>query len=262
MAIDLIDEKVQRKFSKSSLQYDVLASLHREIGRELIAKIDPIKFCDVVLDVGMGTGWLTYRLTNILPDANIIGLDFSSEMIDVAKKRDGDFFTLQGNAENLPMKNNSVDLIMSNLAYQWVGNLNQTFAECRRILKNEGKLLVTMFGYETFHELFESLSYSYGKDNILPIKRLETLENVQKALDNNGFQSLTVKSERIKVRYPSMFDLIKWIKGIGANGLKKDIFIGKEFLKRADDFYKTHFKDKFGIYASFEIFWIISEVRE
>ena len=258
MAIDLLDDKVQNKFSESSLYYDALASLHREIGRELYGKMKDVEVCDNIVDIGMGTGWMTNRLSHIFPDSKVIGLDFARGMIDVARKRDGDFAILQGDAKKLPFADNSVDIVASNLAYQWMSDLPQTFKECRRILSPKGQLFITMFGFNTFKELFSSLRYVYGENQELPIERLYKEEDVKSALDQAGFHDAEIKTETIQVRFPDMMALIKWIKGLGANGLKKDIFIGKEFLQKTENYYQQNFTDRFGIYATFEVIWITS----
>ena len=67
---------------------------------------------------------------------------------------------------------------------------------------------------------------------------------------------INIDSEKVKVRFPDMMSLIKWIKNIGANALEKDIYIGRELLARMNDYYNLHFKDRLGIYATFEVIWV------
>ena len=257
MNIDLLDDKVQHKFSESALNYDVLASLHREIGRELYAKMNHVNDFDVIVDVGMGTGWMTNRLSHIFPDSKVIGLDFAQGMIDMSRKRDGEFTILQANAQRLPFKDQSIDVLASNLAYQWIDELESSFKECRRVLKNRHNLFLTLFGYNTFCELFEALSVAYGADKALPIERLYRYEDIAQAVKASGFSHSDVHVETIKVRYPDVMALIKWIKGLGANALKRDIFIGKDLLEKTTQYYEQRYKDKFGIYATFEVIWVI-----
>ena len=69
-------------------------------------------------------------------------------------------------------------------------------------------------------------------------------------------QSAQVKEERIKIRFPDMLALVKWIKDIGANVLERDIYIGKDWLAKASEYYDQHYRDRFGIYATFEVVWI------
>jgi malonyl-CoA O-methyltransferase len=59
-------------------------------------------------------------------------------------------------ANHLPLSNNCVDIIISNLMMQWCGNLNQLFSECHRVLKNDGLILFSTFGPDTLKELKKS----------------------------------------------------------------------------------------------------------
>jgi hypothetical protein len=57
------------------------------------------------------------------------------------------------------------------------------------------------------------------------------------------------------VNFTDMASLVKWIKDIGANALPREVFVGKQLLEKADAHYEKNFKDKFGIYATFEVIW-------
>ncbi len=50
--------------------------------------------------------------------------------------------------------------------------------------------------------------------------------------------------------------LLKWNKEIGANVLNSPVVIGKEWLQRADQYYQAHFKDRFGVTATFQVIWL------
>lgn len=254
--LSALDRKIRESFCEASVQYDVLASLHREIGRELTKKLKQIDNAQTILDVGMGTGWFTKRLKNFFSESTVVGMDFASGMIAQAQKQDSDFIIVQGNANALPFRNNSIDLITSNLAYQWIGDLSSGFKQCHNVLSSDGKLILTMFGYETLHELFDSLKKGLNDSKQLPIVRLAKQDDIKDALNAAGFSNIHIDFEHIQVRFPDMMALIKWIKGIGANALKKDIFIGKDLLKKANDYYDAHYKDRLGIYATFEVIWI------
>ena len=273
MILKSIDQRIRRAFSNSALQYEALTGLHKEIGRELIHKInldDSLsKILDIgmvpmptskVLDVGMGTGWLTKRLKNFFPDSLVVGLDFADGMIAAARQNSEGFQIIQADAKDLPFKEERFDLIISNLAYQWIEDLPRAFQRGYVILKRGGTFLLTMFGHETFQELFEALESSVEKKSLtqisdFPVRRLPQREQIDQALEHAGFIDVKVDFERIKVRFPDMMGLIQWTKNIGANNLKKNIYVGKEFLSRANDYYHEHFKDSFGIYATFEVIW-------
>lgn len=259
MILKSIDQKIRRAFSDSALQYEALTSLHKEIGRELTHKIPDVSFSKI-LDIGMGSGWFTNRLKTLFPDSLVVGLDFADGMVDAARKYTEGFRIIQADASALPFKEASFDLITSNLAYQWVEDLPMAFERSYAVLGKEGILSLTMFGYETLQELFEALEYSTEENSLQPgsfgpVRRLAKCEEIEEALESAGFEEVNVNSERIKVRFPDMMGLVQWTKNIGANNLEKNIYVGKDFLLRANDYYNEHFRDSFGITATFEVVW-------
>lgn len=257
MLLKIIDDKIRRAFSDAAVQYDVLTGLHREIGRELLAKAAAHEGSGPILDVGIGTGWFTGRLKNHFPDARVVGIDFAAGMVDMAGTREKECAILQADARQMPFKKNTFDMIASNLAYQWVGDLPEAFANCHAILKSEGKLHLTMFGYSTFRELFESLEKTRdtAKGGVA-LKRLADREQVSGALVKAGFRDVNVEEEHIKVHFRDMLDLVKWIKDIGANALMGDVFIGRDWLNRANAYYSRTFGDRWGVGATFEVIWV------
>lgn len=259
MIFHVIDKKIRKAFSDAALQYDTLTSLHKEIGRELIKKIEKHEPCSAVLDIGMGTGWFTNRLTDIFLDAQVVGLDFACGMIADAQKKDGEFKIIQADAKQLPFKDSVFDIITSNLAYQWIDHLTDAFRLCRLGLNKTGILCFTMFGHDTFHELFTALKICTDEkkqQNNFNVRRLAGQDSVTKALKEAEFHDVQVSTERIKVRFSDMMHLIKWVKDIGANALPKDFYIGKELLFRSNEYYNAHFHDRLGVYATFEVIWV------
>ncbi len=255
--LKLIDAKVREAFSDAAIQYDVLSSLHREIGRELTKRLVTEKPCKALLDVGSGTGWMTNRMSNVFADAKVVGLDHAPGMIKQAKEKYEGLTFVEANANKLPFKADTFDIITSNLAYQWIGNLREGFKECFDKLADEGLLCLTMFGHETFKELFQTLEeVSPRKEDQLPIVRLARWQDVRSTLNEVGFKEVSVECEQIKVRFHDMLSLIKWIKEIGANALTRDFFVGKDLLKRASEHYNHVYKDRLGVYATFEVIWV------
>lgn len=258
MLLSALDRRIRKSFSEASLQYDVLTSLHKEIGRELSRKVIDNDNVDHILDVGMGTGWLTNRLSFFLPDSQIIGLDFAPGMVEFAKKKYEDITVIQGNGCVLPFKPATFDMLISNLAYQWIGDFSTAFKGNYEVLKPAGKIYLTMFGYNTFKELFDSLEQTreQEKSDNLGIARLKTMEDIKEFAVQAGFKQVQCDYEIIKVHFPDMFSLVKWIKNIGANVLKTESFVGKQWLARANRYYAENYKDKFGIDATFEVIWL------
>jgi len=259
MILPLIDKKIRQAFSDSAMQYEVLASLQKEIGRELVAKIINRENCSHILDVGMGPGWLTHRLNNLFPESYVVGLDFAKGMVECAKSKYEDLDIVQADARILPFKENTFDVIISNLAYQWVKDLEAAFQCCHSLLKEGGVFCFTMFGRDTLKELFFSMEKSFlehSKAEELLDYRLVDKQEVMNLLKKAGYKEIRINCEYIKSHFSDMFALMKWLKDTGANINKNNVYIGKEFLLRTNEFYQKNYQDRFGIYATFEVIWV------
>jgi malonyl-CoA O-methyltransferase len=210
--------------------------------------------CRYVLDVGMGTGWMTHRLANLFSEAKVVGIDFAFGMLEAAGKKYEGLKMLQADARALPFAANKFDIVISNLAYQWVGDLEKAFQESHRVLTENGTFCITLFGYETLKELFSSFN-AVTKEKF-EVRRLASSADIEKALHKNGFQKVEVSTEIIKVHFQDMFTLVKWLKDIGANVLPRNQFIGKEAMLEASEFYQNNFSEHLGVVATFEVVWV------
>jgi malonyl-CoA O-methyltransferase len=256
--IGALEKRIRRAFSGAAQQYDTLAGLHREIGRELTRKIRQGHQEGNILDVGMGTGWFTNRLKGLFPEARVFGVDSAAGMVARAAGLEENFHPLRADARALPLRDGALGLVTSNLAYQWVGNLPEAFAENRRVLREGGLMAMTMFGRDTFQELFDALARAreLSGGDPLPLCRLATAGEVRRALEQAGFKSIRTDEERIKVRYPDLRAILKWIRDIGANALSPGVFLGKSLLARAEDYYNATYCDRLGVYTTFEVIWV------
>jgi len=253
--INHINNRIRKAFSDAAMQYDMMTGLHNEIGRELAKKILNVEPSQSILDVGMGTGRLTRRLSFYLPDTKVVGIDFASGMIEEARKKQAGHEIIQADANHLPFKNETFDILASNLAYQWMENIEDSFQEAYRVMSKPGNLILTIFGEKTFQELFHSLKETRG-EGPLSIRKLHNMQELKNALHKAGFKDVKCDYEIIKVHFPNMMDLMRWIKDIGSNALGIEVFLGKEHIQRADEYYEDHYLDRLGIVATFEVIWV------
>ncbi len=249
--LQTINNKRRRGFNESAKRYDLLSSLHREIADRLFVQVAKEHTPSALLDVGCGTGYLTARLKENFPQSKIIGLDFSPGMLEVARPKHGGIAWVLADGHHLPFSDGSFDILISNLAYQWAGDLSRAFSEARRVLAPNGVLACTLFGYNTCQELFQSLDEATAK--ALQFIRLPDGPQVREALAASGFKNPKVDSERIKIEFNGMHELIAWLKSIGANNLSREGFLGPEAISRAASIYRKKFSYLQGIGATFEV---------
>ena len=95
-----------------------------------------------VLDLACGTGLLTRRMRETLPGARIMGCDFSSGMLEHARRADADLAWVQGNALALPFAEGRFDTVVSTEAFHWFPQPRTALAEIHRALEPGGQLLL------------------------------------------------------------------------------------------------------------------------
>jgi len=108
-----------------------------------------IKEGDIVLDLGSGAGFDCFLASKkVGVNGKVIGIDMTPEMIKKANENILKYgyknveFRL-GEIENLPVSNDSVDVIISNCVINLSPNKEKVFREAFRVLKKTGKIFVS-----------------------------------------------------------------------------------------------------------------------
>lgn len=100
-----------------------------------------IKKGDTVVDLGSGAGNDVFVARSIVGDeGKVIGIDFTQEMVDkaIVNKSKVGFLNVDfklGEIENIPLKNNIADVVISNCVLNLVPDKRKAFSEIYRILK-------------------------------------------------------------------------------------------------------------------------------
>ncbi len=108
-----------------------------------------IKEGDVVLDLGSGAGFDSFIAARKIGDSGkVIGVDMTEEMVEKAKKLSDKYgfrnveFRL-GDIENLPVDDESVDIIISNCVINLASDKKAVFKDAYRVLKKNGRMFVS-----------------------------------------------------------------------------------------------------------------------
>jgi arsenite methyltransferase len=115
------------------------------------------------LDIGFGTGFpLTEIALRLGESSTVYGIDPWSDAIARARKkieyyRVTNIKIFEGVAENIPLKDNSVDLVVSNNGINNVNDINQVISECSRIIKSGGQFVQTMNLDKSMFEFYGQL---------------------------------------------------------------------------------------------------------
>jgi demethylmenaquinone methyltransferase / 2-methoxy-6-polyprenyl-1,4-benzoquinol methylase len=112
----------------------------RRRAAEIVAHWRPAK----LVDLATGTGDLALALQENLPRSEIVGVDFSTEMLELAKAK-GVRQTIFADAMELPFANSSFDCVTIAFGLRNLTNAEAALHEMARVLVTRGHLLVLEF---------------------------------------------------------------------------------------------------------------------
>jgi len=108
-----------------------------------------LKEGEIVLDLGSGAGFDCFlAATKVGQNGKVIGVDMTPEMIEKARdnakknKIENVEFRL-GEIENLPVADNSVDVVISNCVINLSADKPRVFQEIYRVLKSGGRIAIS-----------------------------------------------------------------------------------------------------------------------
>ena len=213
-------ELVRKHFNQAATGYDAHAVVQREIADRLLDHLEGLKLHpETIVDVGCGTGYCTRALQKIYSRARVTGIDLAPSMIAQAKRhrrwfvRNPKYFT--GDAHQLELEDNSVDLLVSSLALQWC-DPDMVLQEFARVLKPGGLLLLSSFGPDTLMELRQAWQTVDAREHVHTFVDMHDLGD---AMVRNGFASPVLDVDRLVMTYDSVSKIMHDLKGIGAQNL-------------------------------------------
>jgi ubiquinone/menaquinone biosynthesis C-methylase UbiE len=136
--------KSQAYFDTSAAAYDQSSDMgiRPALLAGILERLTDFPQPDSILDVGCGTGELLFQLKSRM-NTELAGLDLSSNMLEVARKKLGNNADLrQGDAESLPWQASRFDLVLCTLSFHHYPQPVQALTEMWRVLKPGGTLLL------------------------------------------------------------------------------------------------------------------------
>jgi len=163
-------EAVREMFGSISGRYDLANHLlscgcdffWRKRAAQIVKSWKP----NAIVDLATGTGDLALTLGKALPQSEIIGADFSEEMLAVAKAK-GVRRTIVADALALPFSDRSFDCLTIAFGLRNIKDWSRALHEMNRILVANGHLLVMEFSLPSMSILRST--YRFYLHRIMPI---------------------------------------------------------------------------------------------
>ncbi|KAG5579521.1 hypothetical protein H5410_050148 [Solanum commersonii] len=167
-----------------------------------------------------------------------------------------------GDEEYLPVKENSVDLVISCLGLHWTNDLPGAMIQNRLALKPDGLFLAAILGGETLRELRIACTIAQMEREGGISPRLSPLAQVRDAgnlLTRAGFTLPGVDVDEYTVRYSSALELIEHLRAMGETSalLQRSKVLKKDTALATAAIYESMFAAEDGtIPATFQIIYM------
>jgi SAM-dependent methyltransferase len=152
----------------------------------------------VALDVGSGPGNVTASLARAAgPDGVALGIDISEPMLERAVRKGAgpQVGFIKADAQRLPLRDDTVDAVVSTAVLQLVPNPTAALAEMARVLRPGGRLAIMVPTAGSLARFWQKLpnvgAHAFGDDEIGDV------------LEDNGFAGVRVKN----------LGTIQWVRG-------------------------------------------------
>ncbi|MEM1120245.1 MAG: class I SAM-dependent methyltransferase, partial [Bacteroidota bacterium] len=144
------------KNSEGLNSYELLA---KQIKKERSSSLE-------VLEIGCGNGTLSKYFTASVDEFDkYIGIDISSDQIDMAKKHytKSNIFFRVADSGNLPYENEQFDFVISHLNFMLLNPVEESLLQIDRVLKNNGYFLAVVNSKKIKDNFFRNVLIAIGK---------------------------------------------------------------------------------------------------
>lgn len=249
--------EISKHFDKIAKTYEQAAVLPHEIASRLDERLDYVKIKPkLIVDLGCNTGRLTQLVNKRYPKAKTIAMDISEAMLQFVKLQYANTknVLLAANANYLPFQDQSIDLLVSNLVFQWC-DLKNVFKEIQRVLKPGGLFLFSIYGPDTLQELRASWAQV---DQFAHVNQHLDMHDVGDLLLQARLLDPVMDAEILTLQYQSVEMMLQELKNQGSKVIhpKRNYGLTNKYkLKKMMQYYTEHYSQNNLILASFEIIY-------
>jgi NADH dehydrogenase [ubiquinone] 1 alpha subcomplex assembly factor 5 len=258
-AATLFDRRAWHAHRERAAQAGSVDFLHAAAAERLIDRLDVVnREFPVALDLGARDGGLGRALAQHRGMLRVVAAEPASGFLSGLPGP-----RLAAELELLPFAAASFDLVVSNLALHWAGDLPGALIQLRRTLKPDGLLLAALLGGQTLVELRTALfEAELAEEGGVSPRVSPTVELADAAalLQRAGFALPVADSERLTVTYANLLALLRDLRGMGetnALSARRRGGLRRATLARTAVIYAERFGDAAGrIPATFEIMFL------
>ena len=215
---------LRRSFGRAAPNYAAVAALQREVEARLLEQLDYLDDRQParIVDLGSGPGLAAGAMKKRWPRAEVVALDAALPMLREVPKHTRFWRPVRrvcADVAQLPLADQSADVLFSSLCLQWVEDLPAVLSEFRRVLRPGGLLLFSTFGPDTLLELREAYE---AAGEVPPLSPFAAIQQVGDAMLAAGFKDPVLDRDRYTLTYPDLRALMRELRAIGAGDARHD----------------------------------------
>ncbi|SDW37919.1 malonyl-CoA O-methyltransferase [Pseudomonas syringae] len=250
--------QVAASFSRAAGSYDSVAELQRSVGNQLLARLPAGFTPSRWLDLGCGTGYFSRALAQAFDHSEGIALDIAEGMLRHAQPLGGAQHFIAGDAEHLPLRDQSCALIFSSLAVQWCADFAAVLNEAHRILQPGGVFAFASLCVGTLYELRDSWQAVDGR---VHVNRFRHEADYRQLCAASGLQVRSFEVRPQVLHYPDVRSLTHELKALGAHNLnpgRPNGLTGRARILGMVQAYER-FRQEAGLPATYQLLYAVLE---
>lgn len=217
-------QQVRRSFARVAPRYGDADFLVREIDRRMQERLEYVRIePQRILDLGCSRGASLTALAARYPQAALLGLDLSPEMLAAGAAPRPSWQRWLGlgkssvqhvaaDAAHLPLAPRSVGMVWSNLLLHWLDHPLPALAEAHRVLEVGGLLMFSTFGPDTLKELRQAFA-----DGHAHTQRFTDMHDLGDMLVESGYADPVMDMEVVTLTYEDLDALFGDLKQAGSS---------------------------------------------
>lgn len=242
---------IKRSFGSSCSTYDSSCDIQRLVASHLTSFLNGS--CKKVLEIGTGTGIFTDEIAEKYPEADVACVDISLPLLKEAMEKHPQYKYICADGENLSLKNNGYDLMVSSSTFQWFENPAKSIPELLKLLRPGGRFAFSIFAEGTFAEM-SILNKMTGFGSVYDLKSDMFYKEILKPYD--------VQSETCEyiLWFDSVKQFLKKQKGTGATFTGASKFTSKTSYQKFIELYPELFGENGKIPVTYKIFYCSGKI--
>jgi ubiquinone/menaquinone biosynthesis C-methylase UbiE len=195
------------KYAKWAENTEAMRDGYRKLAEKAASELQAGK----VLEIGPGPGYVSMEIAKLLPEIEVIGLDLSDAMIEIAEKNAREYGFSErvkfkkGDASEMPFEDSSFDFAISSGSLHHWKKPTKVFDEIYRVLKPNRSALISDLRKDAPKEQIEKwekaidsrimrwgLRHSFGESY--------TAQEVEKIINDTRFTDLEIGVEEISLK--------------------------------------------------------------